>query len=188
MHIHRLEILKRNVTFLCFIGMAFMFLITMAIQVKSASRKEVPTLIAIDSNGTRIISDEIDPIFKTEAISFIRKFTFNLYNFNSTTFMQRVGLTTTFMSDELWKNKKSEIMNLKDKIERNEISVNGDLQKLNRTDSNNYSAIVEVTENSRLNSRVHKIQVAIKLQSVPRSENNPYGLEVQEYVETPINH
>ena len=188
MHIHKLEIMKRNITFLCFLGMTFMFLITIAIFIKSITRSHTPTLIAIDSNGTRIISDEMDPIFKTEAMSLIRKFTFNLYNFDSTTFMQRVGLTTSLMSDELWKNKRSEIMNLKDKIEKNEISVSGELQKLNKVDPNHYLAILEINETSRMNSRIHKIQVAITIQAVARNEENPWGLEVTEYVETPINH
>ncbi len=186
MNIHYFENLKRNLQFVIFIALSIMFLLSVGLHIKTLSHEKNITLIAIDSNGTRIVSDQYDPIYKTEATVFIKKFISNLYNFNPENFMQRVGLTTSLMSESLWKEKKSQIMDLKTKVERDEISLSSEILKLTKDSDGSYYALVSLTEKTRMHSRNHQIEIKLTLSPIERSEANPQGLEVSTYVETAI--
>lgn len=186
MKIHAREIFKRNTQFILFIATALLCLLSVTVNLKVLSKSSRPMIIGIDSNGTRIVTDQADPIYKTEAVAFIQKFLFNVYNFDSENFIKRIGLTTTMMSEDLWKSKRSEILDLKNKVERDGIRISGQVLKMTLDDSGVYHGLVSVKEQSRMNEQDHRIEVAIKLKSVPRSQDNPFGLEVDSYEETPI--
>lgn len=186
MRIHRQEILKRNIQFIVFMAMALICLIAVVVNLKVLGGLSQPLIIGIDTNGTRIVTSQNDPIYKTEAVSFIRKFLFSIYNFDSENFMRRMGLTTTMMSEDLWKTKKSEILDLKNRIERDNIQLTGEIQKMTLDESGVYHGLILVKERSRLNEQSHRISVALKLKSVPRTSDNPYGLEVDSYEEAAL--
>lgn len=186
MKIHSREILKRNSQFVLFIATATLCLVSVVVNLKVLSKSSRPMIIGIDANGTRLVTDQADPIYKTEAVAFIQKFIFNVYNFDSENFMKRIGLTTTIMSDDLWKSKRSEILDLKNKVERDNIRVSGQIQKMTRDEAGIYHGLVLVKEQSRMNEQDHLIEVSIKLKTVLRSQDNPYGLEVDSYEEAPI--
>jgi hypothetical protein len=177
-------ILKRNIEFILFITLSLLCLLLIGTNLKLILTERKPTLIAIDQNGTRIVKDFTDPIFNSEATHFLQRFLSNTYNFNRDNFMQRIGLSTSLMSDELWKSKKNSVLSLKDKIERDEISLSGTLEKITKDDTGVYHALLKVEEHSRLQTTERKIEVSIKLSTSVRSENNPWGLEVAEYEET----
>ena len=186
MKIHAHEIFKRNIQFLLFIFTTLVCLISTAFSIKAIQRSSSPIIIGIDLNGTRVVTESNDPIFKTEATAFIQKFLFHVYNFDSSNFMQRIGYATSIMSDDLWKRKQSEIMDLKSKVENDGISISAQIQKLTKDESGTYHAALLVHENSRMNEQVHTIEVKMKLNSVPRTQENPSGLEVDSYEETVI--
>ena len=186
MKIHAQEIFKRNLQFILFLGLSVICVITVAFNLKTISKSSRPIIIGIDANGSRIVTESNDPIFKTEAIAFIQKFTFNIYNFDSDNFMKRIGLATSMMSEELWKKKRGEILDLKNKIEKDEIAVSGRILKLTIDEVGIYHGLIEVKEKSRLNIQDHKVEVSIKLKSVSRNQDNPSGLEVDSYEETLI--
>lgn len=186
MKIHSREIFKRNTQFILFIAMATLFLVSVVVNLKTLTKANRPLIIGIDANGTRIVTDQADPIYKTEAISFIQKFLFNVYNFDSENFMKRIGITTTMMSEELWKTKRSEILDLKNKVERDGIQISGHIQKMTLDESGIYHGLILVKERSRMNEQEHRIEVSIKLKTVLRTQDNPYGLEVDSYEEASI--
>lgn len=186
MKIHSREIFKRNSQFILFIATSVLCLISVGVNLRVLSKSSRPMIIGIDTNGTRIVTDQADPIYKTEAVAFIQKFLFNVYNFDSENFMKRIGLTTTMMSEDLWKSKRSEILDLKNKVERDSIRISGQVQKMTLDDSGVYHGLVFVKERSRMNEQDHLIGVSIKLKTVPRTQDNPYGLEVDSYEEAPI--
>lgn len=186
MRIHSREIFKRNSQFILFIATSVLCLISVAVNLRVLSKSSRPMIIGIDANGTRIVTDQADPIYKTEAVTFIQKFLFNVYNFDSENFMKRIGLTTTMMSEDLWKTKRAEILDLKNKVERDSIRISGQIQKMTLDDSGVYHGLVLVKERSRMNEQDHLIGVSIKLKTVSRTQDNPYGLEVDSYEEAPI--
>ena len=100
--------------------------------------------------------------------------------------MKRVGLATTMMSEDLWKKKRSEVMDLKSKIERDEISLSGKVLKLTLDETGTYHGLIALQEKSRMSVKDHKIEIALKLKSVPRNHENPAGMEVDSYEETII--
>lgn len=187
MKIHAQEIFKRNLQFILFLGMCLISIIMILFNLKVLKSNSKPLIIGIDANGSRIISEQNDPIYKTEAINFIQKFAFNTYNFNSENFMKRIGLSTSMMSEDLWKKKRNEILDLKSKIERDEIEVAGVVQKITRDESGSYHGLIQVTEKSRLNSKEHIVEVTILLNPTLRTQDNPYGLEISSYEESIIN-
>lgn len=102
MKIHSREIFKRNSQFILFIATSVLCLISVAVNLRVLSKSSRPMIIGIDGNGTRIVTDQADPIYKTEAVTFIQKFLFNVYNFDSENFMKRIGLTTVPDPDLIW--------------------------------------------------------------------------------------
>lgn len=186
MKIHSREIFKRNSQFILFIATAVLCLVSVVVNLRVLAKSSRSLIIGIDSNGTRIVTDQADPIYKTEAVAFIQKFLFNVYNFDPENFMKRLGLATTMMSDDLWKSKRSEILDLKNKVERDAIQITGQVQKITFDELGVYHGLVFVKERSRMNEQDHRIGVSIKLKVVPRTQDNPYGLEVDSYEEAPI--
>lgn len=186
MKLYAQEILKRNIEFALFTALSAMFLVSMALNMKVLLKNKEPLLIAIDGNGTRIVQEAQDPIFKTEAVSFIQNFIVNSYNFNHDNFMQRIGLATTMMSDALWKSKRTSILDLKKKVEADEISVAGEIERISRDEHGNYHILVKAQEKSRLSIQDRKLKILVGIKAVPRSQNNPWGMEVDSYEESII--
>lgn len=182
MKIYAQEIFKRNLQFILFLAITVLFALTVAINFKAIQKAKEPLLIAIDSNGTRLVKQVDDPIFKTEATAFIQRFLQNVYNFDSNNFMKKIGFATSLMSEELWKSKRSSILELKTKVEADEISLSGQILKITK-DETTYHALIDAEEKSRLHVQKRKIKVKVKLSSIARTADNPWGLEVDSYEE-----
>lgn len=188
MKIHAEEVFKRHTQFILFIGIALLSITSIIINLKSVSSYKRPLIIAVDTNGARIVSQLTDPIYKTEALSFIQKFLFNVYNFNSQNFIKRIGFATSIMSEDLWKKKENEILDLKNKVERDQIEITSEIQKITLDENSTYHALISVYEKSRLNETNHLVKISLKLKQTTRSNENPSGLEVDSYEETIIRH
>ncbi|GIL17048.1 MAG: hypothetical protein BroJett040_07990 [Oligoflexia bacterium] len=184
MKVHTQEIFKRNFQFILFVIMSVLFVITTLVNIRTISKANHPLIIGIDQNGTRIVTEANDPIYKTEASAYIQKFLFHIYNFDSENFMKRMGLITTMMSDELWKKKRSEILELKNRVEKNEIKISGQILKITLDENGIYHASVLVSEKNRLNMQTHNVAAIIKLKQINRTQENPSGLEVDSYEES----
>lgn len=184
MKIHAQEIFKRNIQFLMFISTAVLCSVSSLVSYQAIRKSTTPVIIGIDANGTRVVTEFTDPIYKTEALSFIQKFFFNAYNFDSRNFFKRLGFATTLMSEDLWKKKENEILDLKAKVIRDNIELSSDLIKITKDEAGIYHGLIQLKEKTRLNEQDHKVIVSIKLKNVPRTSENPYGMEVDSYEES----
>lgn len=184
MKIHAQEIFKRNIQFILFVAMAIICILSSILSFRAISKVSRPIIIGIDANGTRIVTENSDPIYKTEAIAFIQKFFFNAYNFDSRNFFKRLGYATTLMSEDLWKKKEKEIIDLKSKVERDQIELIGQLMKITKDEVGVYHGLLQIKEKNRLNEQEHKVIVSLKLKTIPRTPENSFGLEVDSYEES----
>lgn len=187
MKVHIRETLKRNFEFIMFVSIFVMFIVAIVFNIKSISKSGSPTIIAIDANGTRVVTSEQDPIYKTEALKFLQKFLVSVYNFDSLSFVKQIGYATNVMSDELWEKRKNEILELQERVERDHISLSGKIQKLTVDENGNYFALINVTEQSRLSKKEHLIRAKVTLKIKNRTADNPAGLVVDTYEEDIVN-
>ncbi|HPI40508.1 MAG TPA: hypothetical protein PLJ21_06865 [Pseudobdellovibrionaceae bacterium] len=146
-----------------------------------------PILIAIDSNGTRVVSKSIDPIFDTEAVQFSKMFISKLYNFTPESFNENVGYASTFFSISLWKEEEQKFLELMKNVEKEKISMSTKLEKIMKNSDSEYSLELNILETTRLNSQLRKVSLKLFIQRTPRTKINPYGIEVNRYEENLIN-
>lgn len=181
-----LFLLRKNLAFFL-VGISLVIAASaLIIVVKTQSLYKEPFLIAIDGNGTRIITRKDDPIFETEVVGFLRNFLENLYNFSPSTFILKVGSASELMSPSLWEQKEAQILELKELVKKQEISTQALVSKISKVSNEQYAAIVFLTENSRLQKVDRTLKILMKVSKVPRSTKNPWGMEMAQYEEQTI--
>ncbi|MBK7845820.1 MAG: hypothetical protein IPJ71_19465 [Bdellovibrionales bacterium] len=137
-------------------------------------------LIGIDANGTRIITSQDDPLFKTELTSFLKHYFSKAYNFTPLDFSQNVGEATNLMSESLWKSEGENIQRLKTAVEKSGLVQNSRLRGLSQVDKENFQALLQIEQKSRLQTESFQVKVILKLQRIERSDINPWGMEIIE--------
>ncbi len=179
--------LKRNLmvtlTFLSFL-LCFFSVVVMNRAIRIAQN---PILIAIDSNGTRVVSQSVDPIFDTEAIQFSKMFVSKLYNFTPETFKENVGYASTFFSINLWLEEESKFLELMKNVEKDQISMNTKLERIIKNSDLEYLLELSMRETTRLNSEDRRVSLKLFIERTQRTKTNPYGIEVNRYEENVIN-
>jgi hypothetical protein len=141
------------------------------------SNKKETILIGIDNNGTRIITDSEDPIFKTEIITFIRTFMNYFYNFDQDTYPENLGRASDLMSIELWKAKKDTIVKLGDQIKKDPKQLAAHITKIVKEDDF-YIVSLNVEELYRAKKTNFLVQLKVSVNKIDRTATNPYGLEI----------
>jgi len=135
-------------------------------------------LVGIDTNGTRLITSPQDPLFKTEVTNFLVNFISNLYNFNSKNFKDKVGQATALMSESLWANEREKLLSLMSRVEKENISISGEILKIVKNETGAYIIDLNVKEESKLKVKKSKIQLKINVAQTARTKQNPWGMEV----------
>ena len=161
-----------------FISSAALFL-----AFKAHKSSKIPFLIGIDQNGTRVIHNHDDPLFKSELVNFIRVYIQKLYNFKPESFDANVGFATGYMSEELWNLKKDQILSLKSKVLANQIQVETKLSKISKENDGSYKIDLKSTKLSRASRSTRNFQLKLSLAKTDRTQKNPYGIEVTNYEE-----
>lgn len=179
-------ILKRNIGLI--LNIISILISTSAIFVvnKALNITKEPYLIAIDSNGTRVVSRKDDPIFDTEAIAFCRDFVKKMYNFNPTTFHDQVGSATELLSIKLWDEKKTGIHQYQEIVTKDHISLESSVNKILKNSENVFTVILNTVESNRFAKTERNLKLDLAFSRVQRTQSNPYGLEVTSYAETQI--
>ncbi len=178
--------IKRN-TMLVLTSMSVMFCFFSVFQIsKALSIANDPLILAIDSNGTRVVRRQDDPIFETEAISFLKFYLHNLYNFTPEDFLKNVGIATSYMSIKLWDDEKSKILSQHKYILENQVSFTSEIRKIYKVSENVYTSIILIEEKSRLSSSRKALKLKLMLKKVSRTDLNPYGIEVEGYEDEEI--
>jgi hypothetical protein len=145
--------------------------------------KNETTLIGIDKNGTRIITQAEDPLFKTEVVNFIRRFVSLLYNFDSTTFVDNVGSASDLMALPLWTQQKGKIVTLGETVKKESITHAAVVQKITMKDGK-YQVLIETNEMVRMKNAKRLLKLEITLAQVERTARNPWGMEVSKLEES----
>lgn len=178
--------IKRNtMLFLTSLSVFFCFISVIQIS-KALSIANDPLILAIDSNGTRVVRRKDDPIFETEAISFIKFYLENLYNFTPENFLKNVGIATSYMSLELWEKEKGKILSHHKYIQENQMSLRAEIRRIYKDDPMVYTSILILEETSRMATGRRGLKLKIYIRRVPRTPLNPYGIEVERYEDEEI--
>ena len=143
-------------------------------------------IIAIDSNGTRLVSKNTDPIFKTEIISFFKYFNDSLYNFNSQNFEDKVGPITSYFSNELWEKEKSKISQLQKLTKSKNIISTSNIQKISKINNKSFDLLIDHTFKENLSKTKKTLKLSVQIELVKRSKLNPWGILIDDIKETHI--
>lgn len=156
---------------------------TTTVLALTASNETV--LIGIDKNGTRVITAQDDPLFKTEVVNFLTRFVALLYNFDANSFVDNVGSASDLMTVQLWQKEKDKTIKLGDLVKREQISHSAIVQKISKT-SGKYQVLIETNQMMRMKNHKQAVKLEIELQQVERSPRNPWGMEVANLVESKV--
>ena len=177
-------IMKRNLMILMCFASFFLCIFAVFTMKKALTIAQTPTLIAIDQNGTRLISRLDDPIFDTEAANFCREFVKKMYNFTPETFKDNVGAATELLSVRLWDEKQNSILQYKEQVEKNQISLDTKITKIIKASDSLFTVFLSSAETNRYNKIDRNLKLEIEIHRVSRSASNPFGLEVIRYAES----
>lgn len=173
---------------LLIITLLFALVIT---SIYAFSKKSEMLLIGIDQNGTRVITQEEDPIFKTEIINFIRTFVSLSYNFDQDTFTENAGKYSELLSLDLWNQKKSDVLNAAEQIKKEPMQLSTFITKVGKDKDKEGNDIYNVYTSQTLTRRAktEKLKYILKMQVAKvskRTKDNPYGFEVTKLEEQRI--
>lgn len=157
-------------------------LMNMAIKIS-----QDPILIAIDSNGTRVISKSDDPIFDTEAVQFAKMFVGKIYNFTPQNVENNMGTASGFISIQLWDEEESKFRRTIEKVQNEQVYMTGTIQRVVKHSQTEYTLYLKTQETTRANVQDRNISLKLYLQRVGRNQVNPYGIEVNRYEENVLN-
>ncbi len=176
-------IINRNLHLvLSFISVGFSIFVSLYAY-KAINAAENPVLIAIDSNGTRVISRLDDPIFETEAVSFVKSFLERLYNFTPETFEKNVGFAAELMEITLWEEKKDQTLSLQKAVFEQKLRLESEVLGISKVNDHDYQALLKVKETSRISEKERTVKIKLSLFRGKRRQENPWGIEVKSYEE-----
>jgi hypothetical protein len=143
-------------------------------------------LIGIDENGSRVITSNEDPLFKTEVVAFLRHFSMLLYNFDPATYLENVGSASELMSANLWEDLETLLRKKQDIVKSNQISHSGIVESIVRLEPSLYEVVLKCMEQRKIKKIDRYIKVQIRLRRIERSGINPWGIEIDELQEIPM--
>jgi hypothetical protein len=146
-----------------------------------------PMVIGIDPFGTRVVTTAEDPILKAEKISFMKQFLNHLYNYDETSFDDRISHVGDLMAQSLWESKLEDFKSISDRLKSEPLRQMGSIVDLREFSDSRYEADLEVKIVSRLKESKLKVRVGIDLNQSARTMTKPYPWEVKTYDENVIN-
>lgn len=177
---------KYTIEWLLIAALAFCLAIT---AIYAFSKKSETLIIAIDQNGTRIVTEKDDPIYKVEVMNFIRTFVSLSYNWDQETFTENAGKYSELMSLDLWNQKKSEILRVADELKKEPMQASTMITKItkdkNKDGDDIYKVYTTQTVSRRARTATLKYLFTIQVaKTAKRTKENAYGYEVTSIEET----
>lgn len=163
-----------------------LFLWGVTATIYAVSKESKTLLIGIDENGTRIIENKEDPLFKTEVVAFIRHFTLLLYNFDSQTYIENVGSASDLMGADLWKELEASLKTKRDVVNERQISHSGVVEQIIKLDESSYEVVLRGFEQRQLKRVERLLKLQVSLNRIHRTNINPWGIEVESLKEIPL--
>ncbi len=164
-----------------FMGTLIMYAIVSSIMLIRLNPK--PTIIGIDSYGTRIIGESGDGILKAEKVNLVKRFLIYLYSFDETNFDERISTVGDFMATKLWEQKQSEFLSISNRLKNEPLTQKAKIEDLREIDDTHFEADLQVSVQNRLRQGGSKIRVQLELKPTPRNPNKPYPWEIVTYDE-----
>lgn len=160
-----------------------LFLWGLTATLYAISKESKTVLIGIDDNGTRVIENKEDPLFKTEVVAFIRHFSLLLYNFDQNTYVENVGSASDLMSVNLWEQLESKLKAKREVVSAKSISHSGIIEQIIKLDDHVYEVQIQGYEQRNLKRVQRKLKLQVRLNKTERTNMNPWGMEVDEIKE-----
>ena len=143
-------------------------------------------LIGIEDSNTRIIAESNDRILQNELKNFIVNFVENYYSYNDQTFGEKISLSSDLMSKSLWEIQTPKLLGIQEKLKANPLAQFAEIEIMDKVDSNRVEAILNLTIKSKLQETKVKLKVNILYSKSPRTENNPWGYQIEELTDATL--
>jgi hypothetical protein len=142
-------------------------------------------IVAVESTGTRLVTDSKDKVFEKEEQEFVKRFLRLYTNYDSESITETIGKSTEWMSDAVWKKLEDSYKKTREQIVELKMVQISEITKLEQSDGNknDYVAVISTRQIYRGISKKLRGTISLRIKQKPRSEVNPWGLEVDEIVE-----
>jgi hypothetical protein len=133
----------------------------------------------------RISKDQISIDDKTTSdddrileINFLRNFVMFVYNFDELNYLKNLNRGSYLMSDQFWTKTSEEIPKVSQAIRDQKIQQTAVIEKMTKIDGDTYDlfTVNQYQRAHEIETRNYKIRV--KIQTVQRTKENPWGMEV----------
>jgi hypothetical protein len=143
-------------------------------------------LVGLDSNGTRLIVSESDPLLAQERVKFVKEVLFRLYNYDASNYEKQVNSAGDLMSDSGWKEEEKDAKRIALQMKDHPLRAEARLIDLRELDENNFEADLSIYVTDRLIVHEIRYRIALTIGSRSRNVDNPYAWEVTAYHENEL--
>ena len=143
-------------------------------------------IVAIESTGTRLVTDSTDKVIERERQEFVKRFIRLYTNYDSESFSETIGHSTDWMSDASWSRIEKAFEEMKAQIIEYKMVQISEITKLEQSDTQplEFTAEIHTRQIYRGTSKKLIGTLTVKLKTQKRTELNPWGWEVDELSET----
>ncbi len=140
-------------------------------------------LISINDQGARVISNDNSQSLKHEKLSFLKRFLFLSYNYDSINYHSKISAAGDLMSNTLWKDKEKEYKSIFNKLKNTNLNQTAQVDDIREIDNESYDAYLSIKITTRLNEVNIKYKISLKINKHTRTIDNPFAWEVINYNE-----
>lgn len=140
-------------------------------------------VVAIESTGTRLITDSKDLVLEREQQEFVKRFLRLYSNYDYENFRDTIGQATEWMSNSAWSLIEDKFKKVKAQTLEVKLVQISEIKKLDQSDTNKneFTAVIHTRQIYRGIQKKLVGQIHLVVQPKARSELNPYGWEVNEF-------
>lgn len=137
-------------------------------------------LIGVDESGTRLITDSGDRILQNELKLFFQEFLKTYYEYDDKTFPGQIELASNLMSNDLWENQKSKLLEIKEKLSKFPLRQSMEIESIELIDNQKAEALLSLSISSKISEKTIKLKVKMTFEKHNRNEQNPWNYQIVE--------
>lgn len=142
------------------------------------SKKDRVLLIGISDSGARVITDQEDAFLKEELQKFVLQFLDLYYVYDEKSYKDRAGKAADVFVEELWDEKKSEMLALHEKLQKTPLSQSIEVQSVDLIETGKVEVVLKVHIKSRMSAPQVNLKVILSYRDNKRTEENPWGYQI----------
>jgi hypothetical protein len=174
--IFRSKLIRNEITHWALVVALLLWALTASLY--SFSKKDQLILIALDENGTHLITKADDRLLQLELKNFIQNFISTFYDYDEKSFSEKMNKATDLMSEPLWLSQKENIQKIQKNLQENPLSQTPEIESLDLIGDSKIEALVGLKVTSRLREEKVFLKVTLEFKKHERSLQNPWGYEV----------